>query len=629
MPPSAYKRTVTMTISLVVSFGLLVLVSVVAVLLKKIYSATRNTVSLIRDKAELTISLQLLTISEQLQPAMRQVDGIAQAIESGVINPKDANGFRKYLLGAGTSANGSQIRSLAFVDQNFQLTGVERRGKEVQTTTINYARNFGFRAGLSHTRTIGKAHWGQPVWIKRFGETFLNLRRPVIIDGQFAGVVIALVSVKQLSAALTRLDQTSNSVSFILQGRDTVIAHRHMGRHAAQMTATAPLPRLQNFRDPVLQEIWNANSTQPARFRMRAPLKSQVVTVGDEQFVFIWRQIQGYSAQPWIIGSYVNIDYIGEEITRLVRAGLTGLGALMLAIIVAVILGRRIARPVKRLSEAAEKIGALDLQNVEELPGSRITELNQQANAFNAMIGGLQWFEHYVPKALVRRLLHEGEGGWNTFENRNLTVMFTDIIGFSTYVEDMKAAEVAQYLNDHFAILAACIEETGGTVDKFIGDSVMAFWGAPEKLKDRAERACRCATLMRDRLTAENRRRAAAGQPLMRIRVGIHSGEATVGNIGSPDRVNYTVVGDMVNVAARMEQLGKELVTDARDVTVLITEATRQDLSAAFSPRSLGRHQVKGREQAVEVFDLLPPEDEPVALDLERTEPAQQVDTQQ
>jgi adenylate cyclase len=211
---------------------------------------------------------------------------------------------------------------------------------------------------------------------------------------------------------------------------------------------------------------------------------------------------------------------------------------------------------------------------------------------------------------LVRRLLQQGEDGAVRNENRDLTVLFTDIVGFSTFSEDRPAEEVANYLNDHFKIVADAIEAEGGTVDKFIGDSVMAFWGAPDKQKDRAERACRAAQKISNNIAADNRQRMEMGNDPVHIRIGIHSGVATVGNIGSPGRINYTVVGDVVNVASRMEQLGKELIRDNRDVTVLITETTRSDLSDQFRPKSLGYHVVKGREEQIEVFDLIPSDKE-------------------
>lgn len=605
MPPNAYRRTVTMTVSLAVSFGLLVLISVGVVLGLGLYSATTNTVSLIRDKAELTTTLQVNSIQQHLTPVGKQVREVSKAIAEGVVNPQDREAFGKFLLGS--TAGLPQIRALVFVDARYQMTGIERSGDSMRFVAVNYARNKAVRAAAAKTKAFGKAHWGPLIWPQRFTETVLNMRQPVMRDGKYIGMVVALTSIRRLSSQLARLDQTSNSVSFILRGKDHVLAHRHMSRHADIMNAQQPLPRLAAFKDPILRAMWDPNKQEASAIKMRPPLVSRTVEVNGEVYVFIWRQLKGFSERPWIVGSYVSVDYIGEEVMRLVRAGIAGLAALLLAVVVAIFVGRRIARPVKRLSLAAENIGRLDLDNVEELPGSRITELNQQARAFNAMIGGLRWFEHYVPKPLVRRLLEQGESATEPTDDRNLTVMFTDIVGFSELAEGLPASEVAGYLNEHFRILAACVDETGGTVDKFIGDSVMAFWGAPEKLKDRAERACRAARLMQERLSVENDRRRQAGEPTMRIRVGIHSGKATVGNIGAPDRVNYTVVGDMVNVAARMEQLGKELIKEKRDVVVLITDATRQDLSDDFAPRSLGFQQVKGREEEIEVFDLLPP----------------------
>ncbi len=184
-----------------------------------------------------------------------------------------------------------------------------------------------------------------------------------------------------------------------------------------------------------------------------------------------------------------------------------------------------------------------------------------------------------------------------------MTVMFTDIAGFSTISENMSAPEVAEFVNEHFAIVAKCIEDEEGTVDKFIGDSVMAFWGAPEKQKNRAERACRAALAMRAAINADNDRREGEGLARVRMRIGIHSGAATAGNIGAPGRLNYTVIGDMVNVGQRLEQLSKEVLPDD-EVAILFSDATRADLGADFAPKPVGKHHVKGREEKVEVFTL-------------------------
>ena len=182
--------------------------------------------------------------------------------------------------------------------------------------------------------------------------------------------------------------------------------------------------------------------------------------------------------------------------------------------------------------------------------------------------------------------------------------MFTDIAGFSSVAENLSAPEVAAVVNRHFEIVAGCIEAEDGTVDKFIGDSVMAFWGAPDAQADAAERACRAALAIADAIRAENDRRRSEGDVPLGIRIGIHTGSATVGNIGSPGRINYTIIGDAVNVGQRLEQLGKSLFPEGSETAILVSGATAAALGPDFHPTPAGKHLVKGRAGEIDVFKL-------------------------
>jgi len=271
---------------------------------------------------------------------------------------------------------------------------------------------------------------------------------------------------------------------------------------------------------------------------------------------------------------------------------------LVLAILAAVLLGRRIARPVIQLSAAASHIGKLEISETAELPGSLFRELNDQARAFNEMLRGLRWFEIYLPKKLVGRLISD-DAAMPASVEREVTVMFTDIVGFTGLSEGSPAPEIAEFLNRHFALLAACIEDEDGTVDKFIGDSIMAFWGAPDQLPDHAERASRAVAV-----DAENENRRAAGEPPVRVRIGLHSGPVTVGNIGAPGRINYTIIGDTVNIAQRLEQLGKEVEIGESAVVVLVSAATAERLGPEITCSALGGFQLRGRNATIDVFRL-------------------------
>jgi class 3 adenylate cyclase len=182
--------------------------------------------------------------------------------------------------------------------------------------------------------------------------------------------------------------------------------------------------------------------------------------------------------------------------------------------------------------------------------------------------------------------------------------MFTDIVDFTAAAERMPAAEVAAMLNAHFDLLGRCVEAEGGTIDKFIGDCVMAFWGAPDDQPDHADRALRAARAIAVAVAADNAARRGRGQAPLRVRIGLHSGPVVAGNIGMSGRSGYTIVGDAVNLGNRLEQLGKA-VAPADEVVILVSGETVDLVKGDRSGlRSLGPHAVPGRRTEIEIFRL-------------------------
>jgi adenylate cyclase len=178
---------------------------------------------------------------------------------------------------------------------------------------------------------------------------------------------------------------------------------------------------------------------------------------------------------------------------------------------------------------------------------------------------------------------------------QKLTIIFSDIASFTSISEGMDSDELAKMMNEYFeGAVGGCIHVTDGTVVKYIGDAIFAFWNAPEPQADHAVRACDAALRFREMSAAEVR-----GKKLI-TRIGLHTGVANVGNFGSATRVDYTAIGEDVNLASRMEGLNKYLGT-----TVLMTGAVKQEIGDQFVTRYLGRFQLKGFERAVEVHELL------------------------
>ena len=317
--------------------------------------------------------------------------------------------------------------------------------------------------------------------------------------------------------------------------------------------------------------------------------------------VAMTRKIAGYSDQLWTIGAYFESRELSAELTRAALSGFIGLGALIAAVIAAVLLGKRLSRPVQAIAGHARQVADFDLENIQPLPRSRVRELDDQATAFNAMLIGLRAFSTYIPRSLVAKLVRSGEADIAEPREALVTVMFTDIAAFTTLSERMDASAATKLLNDHFAILCRAVDQHGGTVDKFLGDGMMAFFGAPDRLEEHAACAVQAGIQIRDEMAADNARARQEGREPLVVRIGIHTGPVTVGNIGASDRVNYTIIGDTVNISQRLQGLGKTLAP-GEETPVVISAETASHLDAGFEIVSAGRHLLRGRGEPTEVF---------------------------
>jgi adenylate cyclase len=219
------------------------------------------------------------------------------------------------------------------------------------------------------------------------------------------------------------------------------------------------------------------------------------------------------------------------------------------------------------------------------------------SSAMGDMAGGLAAFQKYIPEDLVRMLLREGVEPSPGGSVRSMTVLFADIAGFTGLSEQL-GGRVIPLLSGFLDIMSREISRHGGTIDKFIGDAVMAFWGAPATNADHALDACRAALACQHSLRA-SKLCDDLGRPL-KFRIGINSGDMLVGNIGSKVRLNYTVIGDAVNVASRLEAANKEYGTE-----IIIGEETRRLAGDRIFVRELDRLTVYGRAGGLAIYELV------------------------
>jgi adenylate cyclase len=275
------------------------------------------------------------------------------------------------------------------------------------------------------------------------------------------------------------------------------------------------------------------------------------------------------------------------------------LATLALAVVVSLYVSEQVARPLERLAAEAEEVGQLRIA-----PGpvqhSFVMEVDRLAEATEDMKRGLLSFQKYVPADLVRDVLASGREATLGGELRVVTISFCDLANFTSISEKLPCEELVRHLGEYFEAYSTQIVASGGTVDKYIGDAIMAFWGAPLASPRHALEACTAALRGRERLRELRRKWAAEGRPELFTRVGIHTGVVLVGNIGSPARLNYTVMGDSVNLASRLEGLNKAYGTD-----ILLSESTFREAGPDLIARPLDWVSVKGKTEATLVYEPL------------------------
>jgi adenylate cyclase len=304
--------------------------------------------------------------------------------------------------------------------------------------------------------------------------------------------------------------------------------------------------------------------------------------------------------QHYAVGAAVPVaDISAASRTLTERSLVAGILVVLVAIAAGFGISRLLSRSIARIAVKTERIRNLDFSDRQPVT-SRIREILQLSNAVERMRDGLEIFGRYVSKDLVRQIMRSPENAGVGGVRRELTVMFTDIEGFSRLSEGMPPELLTSRLSRYFEELAAPIVVNHGTIDKFIGDSIMAFWNAPEPDPDHVFHACRAAL----DAAAAGRRLAEKwhdrDRPGFRTRFGLHTGPAVVGNVGARDRINYTLVGAVANQASRLEGLNKMYGTE-----ILASGEVAQLTAERLVWRHIDRVVPAGTTEALDIYEPL------------------------
>ncbi|MCB1742225.1 MAG: adenylate/guanylate cyclase domain-containing protein, partial [Gammaproteobacteria bacterium] len=407
------------------------------------------------------------------------------------------------------------------------------------------------------------------------------------------------VATSTLSRYLKSLTQRGSPVAFILTGRDRVLAYPGMadGLPVPTKADGAALPLITDIDDAVLAALWSDDRRELSALAELRQSRGHWTWVAGSSFGYFYRTLRGYGDEPWTVGIYLP----GVETRRerwLVRGIAIG-GALLLGVAasLAMLIGRRLGRPVLQLASIAERIERLDFESARDLPRGPIKEVNQAICAFERTAVGLSLFQSYVPRP-VARLLLERHGNLQP-EEMTGTVLFVDIVGFTSLAEALPPRQVVALLNEYFTAMSEIISANNGVITQFQGDAVLATFNIPLRLSGHATAAVRSALQILSMVS----QRLFSGQSV-HVRIGINTGRLTGGSVGAAGRLSYTVHGDAVNLAARLEQMNKEYGT-----VMLVSESTVALIGTLDCLRRIGPVNVRGRSRPVDIYALVPTPD--------------------
>jgi len=310
------------------------------------------------------------------------------------------------------------------------------------------------------------------------------------------------------------------------------------------------------------------------------------------------------------IGVNLSADYVDQEVNRLLLIDFWTMSiALIAGLLIATFLAHGISRSLRTICSGVSRIGRGELEA--RLDVHSKDEFGELALEINRMAQGLQErdrlklnFTRYVSKHILEKILASDKMPTLEGERRKITVLFSDIRDFTHLAEYLPPEEVVLLLNEYLAVMLDVIFSKNGTLDKFIGDGLMVEFGAPLDDSEQEIHAVETALGMHQALKTLNQKWKMENRPEISMGIGIHTGLAVLGNIGSEHRMEYTAIGDTVNVTSRLEQATKEL-----KVSILISETTWTAISTRYQGKSMGPLHLKGRIDPVNVYAIDLPEE--------------------
>ncbi len=470
----------------------------------------------------------------------------------------------------------AQVRSLAFNNKEYLLTHLTRESPEdVNMDLAAAVRDATLTEPIPSTRSIPET---KPQWQKRILEVLNILNERVRY---------------KLWSTEPKMSRGDVEYCFIVDNNGRFVAHNDLAKVAEQERYTPPAGvralasetvLTQQYRGPGGQRLYDISAPIQEEFTDPQTGGKQVTRIGE-----------------------VHLGMNQNTITRVVRYVavaiiITTLLVLLLGILGMTVFITLLIRPIGMLVAGVTAIAAGNYD--QKIDIRRDDEIGDLTDAFNNMAKSLMEkevlkgaFSKYVTKSVVDRILQHQDGLKLGGEKKQVTIFFSDIRGFTPMSEALTAEEVVHILNEYFTAMTAIIFKYEGTLDKFMGDAIMAIYGAPIDMPDHAERAVLAAVEMSQKMQELQAKWRMEGKREVNIGIGINTGEVVVGNIGSMQRMEYTAIGDNVNLTQRLESV-------AEKGQILISSATYEQVKHRIVAKMLDPIKVKGKAEKVIAYQV-------------------------
>ena len=584
----------------VLGIGALVGSTVALALYLGLSSAADNTRSLLTEQVDDFIDTVAQRISDRLEPVLAQASWIAERVESGAVELDDTESLDTFITGALSAT--PQVAGIAIVYPDGRSRRWGREGPVI------IEEDWSVRPEIMDWLAVGATAtapaWRQPFWTYTL-QSYVVLHDVALRrDSRFVAMFGQVVPISDLSATLVDLTKNTEFIPFVLYDKEQVLAHPSLVTHPTitvnlPITADQPLKHLNELNDPVLSRIWSPDSNSVFMLPELARTRAATVEVQGREYAFLYRDIDQYGPRPWTIGVYFDVEAGDNTVfERLYLAATGGAVVLALSVLIAIWLGRRLSQPVEAIAGVAHDVSAGRLTDARPLPTSFVREFDEANRSINSMVTDLQEREtirktlgRYVPEQVAKNLL--SAGGELDVESAEATVLFCDIEGFTLLTEQLGPQRIVDVLNKFFSSMVNILEQYDGVVTQFQGDAILAVFNIPISNSRHSQNALQAAISMMKAVqdqTFEGCR--------LDIRIGINTGMVVAGAVGAEGRLSYTVHGDAVNLASRLESLNKEYGT-----RILVSGSTAA-LASEPELKAKGRIIARGQSMEIEIFEL-------------------------